>query len=85
MAGQLVRAAVSVAANTEEAIGAQSRPDFLTKRSISLKEARESHYLLRVIQHSGLDESEELQALIRQADELVAILTASVKGIKARS
>jgi len=82
---QLARAGISVGGNTEEAAGAQSRPDFLSKTTVSLKEAREVHFVLRVIRESGLDDSEEINRLIREADELVAILTASVKSIKARS
>ena len=85
LAGQLARAGVSVGANTEEAAGAQTRPDLVTKRSISLKEARESHFLLRVIYSAGLDQSDEIQELIQQANELVSILTTSVKRLKAGS
>jgi four helix bundle protein len=84
LTSQLVRAAVSVGSNAEEAAGAQTRPDFLTKISIALKEARESHFLLRVIRFSGLDESDELAGLIQEANELVSILTASVKTTKRR-
>jgi len=39
---QLVRAATSIGANLEEADAAQSKPDFVSKCTISLKEARES-------------------------------------------
>ena len=46
---QLLAAATSVAANLEEAVAAQSRADFIHKNAISLKEARESNYWLRLI------------------------------------
>jgi four helix bundle protein len=47
--GQLLRAGTSVGANLEEAKAGQSRADFISKNSISLKEARESNYWLRLI------------------------------------
>lgn len=41
---QLVRSGTSIGANVEEAQAAQSQADFLSKLSISLKEARETRY-----------------------------------------
>src|SRR2546421_5171708 len=41
---QLLKSGTSVGANTEEAQAAQSKPDFISKNSIALKEARETHY-----------------------------------------
>lgn len=46
---QLLDAGTSVGANLEEAKAAQSRADFIHKNAISLKEARESHYWLKLI------------------------------------
>lgn len=46
---QLLDAATSVGANLEEAVAGQSRADFIHKNAISLKEARESNYWLRLI------------------------------------
>lgn len=46
---QLIKAGTSIGANLEEAQGGQTKPDFVTKNAISLKEARESKYWLRVI------------------------------------
>lgn len=46
---QLLRAGTSVGANLEEAIAGQSKADFVHKNSISLKEARETNYWLRLI------------------------------------
>tara|TARA_R110000868_G_scaffold259361_5_gene517309 strand:+ start:72015 stop:72311 length:297 start_codon:yes stop_codon:yes gene_type:complete len=51
---QVVRSATSVGANVEEAIAGQSRKDFINKLSISLKEARETRYWLRLLQESEL-------------------------------
>ncbi len=49
LSGQLLRAGTSVGANLEEAKAGQSRADFISKNSISLKESRESNYWLRLI------------------------------------
>jgi four helix bundle protein len=46
---QLLKAGTSIGANLEEAKAGQSRADFISKNSISLKEARESNYWLRLI------------------------------------
>ena len=47
--GQLLDAGTSIGANLEEAVAGQSTADFIHKNSISLKEARESNYWLRLI------------------------------------
>jgi four helix bundle protein len=46
---QLLDAGTSVGANLEEAQAGQTKPDFIHKNTISLKEARESNYWLRLI------------------------------------
>ena len=46
---QLLDAGTSVGANLEEAKAGQSTADFIHKNAVSLKEARESHYWLRLI------------------------------------
>ena len=49
LVNQLLDAGTSVGANLEEAKAAQSKADFIHKNSISLKEARESNYWLKLI------------------------------------
>ncbi|WP_299466811.1 four helix bundle protein, partial [uncultured Microscilla sp.] len=46
---QIVRSGTSIGANVEEAIGAQSGKDFVHKLSIAYKEARETHYWIRLL------------------------------------
>src|SRR5512145_1118147 len=72
---QLIRSGTSIGANIEEAIAAQSKKDFLSKMSIALKEARETHYWLRVIRDSGLANGREMEAHIPACQELVKILS----------
>jgi four helix bundle protein len=49
-ANQLLRSGTGIGANLEEAQAAQSKADFVAKARISLKEARESHYWLRLLE-----------------------------------
>jgi four helix bundle protein len=75
IAWQLADAGTSIAANYEEAKAAYSRRDFKAKTSIILKEARESRLWLRVIAANGLARREELDSLLKESNELVAIFT----------
>ena len=85
IAWQLADAGTSIAANYEEAKAAYSRRDFRAKTSIVLKEARESRLWLRVIAANRLARSEELDPLLRESNELVAIFTASMKTLRAEN
>lgn len=80
---QILRSATSVGANIEEAIAGQSKRDFLAKISISLKEARETHYWLRLLSESELTEI-EVTELKNEILEIVNILSAIVKTTRAR-
>lgn len=74
---QASAAAGSIGANLEEADAGQSRADFTSKCNISLKEAREARYWLRMVRR--FFDSERLDALIAESTELIAILTTIVK------
>jgi len=79
LAGQLVNAGASVGANLEESADGQSKPDFISKQCIALKEAREARYWLRLIAASEPSLAAQGQPLIDEATEFVAMLTKSVK------
>ena len=81
---QLVRAATGGGANYEEARGAESRADFIHKVGVANKEMREALYWLQLVQDADLVVSADINTLVREADELVAILTASIKTAKQR-
>jgi four helix bundle protein len=76
---QLLRAGTSIGANLEEGQAGQSRADFVSKYSIARKEARETHYWLRIMAASGICASDKVSALIQEADELIKILTSIIK------
>lgn len=76
---QLLRSGTSIGANIQEANAAQSRKDFASKMAVASKEARESYYWLRLLRDSGYIEADHAGQLLYRCDELVKILTASVK------
>jgi len=78
---QLVRSSGSVGANYIEANEALGDKDFSCRMKVSRKEAKESHYWLRLL---DLDERSHLEAnrtaLMQEADELVRIFSAIVRN-----
>jgi four helix bundle protein len=82
LARQLFRSGTSVGANVEEAQGGHSKADFTAKMSIARKEARETHYWLRLCRETGIGSKESIETLLKEANELIAILTAIVKKAK---
>jgi four helix bundle protein len=82
IARQILRSATSVGANYRSACRAQSRADFAAKMAIVGEEADETLYWLELLGESGLMKAERLKDLIKEADELVAIVTASRKTAK---
>jgi len=81
MSRQLLRSGTSIGANIEEAVAAQSRNDFIAKMSIASKEARETHYWLRLLQASQIVPVDVSQTL-SHAEELRRLLTSIVKSTK---
>jgi len=81
---QLLRSATSIGANYEEARGAGTDADFLNKMNISLKEARESLYWIKIIQRTNMFSDNRLNDLIKENSEICAIFVSSVKTIKNR-
>ncbi len=85
LSNQLLRSACSVGANVEEGQGSQSRADFVAKYSIACKEARETHYWLRLLTAAEVVPPDRMKELTAEANELVAILTTIVKKTRANS
>ena len=76
---QLMRSGLAAAANYAEARAAESRPDFVHKLRIVLKELNESHSWLEQIVENGLFSRDKLVALIAENLELCWIFAASIK------
>ena len=82
---QIVRCGTSVGANIEEASGAQSNNDFIAKLHISLKETKETHYWVRLLRDTEYISKEQAQSLIDDIDEIITILTKSLKTVKSNN
>ncbi len=76
---QLLKSGTSIGANIEEALAGQSRADFLSKMSIASKEARETHYWLRLIRDSQSVPSDHIAPLLTESESLINLLSAIVK------
>ena len=79
---QVVRSGTSIGANVEEAIGGQSRKDFLSKINIAYKEARETHYWLRLLRDSGILTPQQVNPVITDCDELLKLSGSIIKTMK---
>ena len=79
---QLLRCGTSIGANIEEAIGAQSDKDFISKLSISYKEARETHYWIRLLTDTDYLNDIENKSLLQDIDEILKIIGSIQKTMK---
>ena len=79
---QLLRSGTSVGANVAESQQAQSRPDFIAKLSIALKEAVESNYWLRLMYATEYLAEKEYSSVIADCKELEKLLTAIIRSAK---
>ncbi len=78
---QILRSGTSIGANVEEAQGAQTRKDFHSKMTIAYKEARETHYWLRLLKESGLG-SADCSKCLKDVEELSRILASITRTTK---
>jgi len=79
---QLLRSGTSIGANIEEAIGGQSRKDFFAKLTIAYKEARETHYWIRLLKDTDYLDEEQYNSLIGDIEELQKIIGSIQKTIR---
>ncbi len=79
---QLLRSGTSIGANVEEAIGGQSKKDFIAKISISYKEARETKYWLNLLTATDYLDEKLSKSLIDDAEELSKILSSILLSSK---
>ena len=79
---QILRSGTSIGANVEEAIGAQSKKDFLSKISISYKEARETLYWIKLLFEVKIIKEKEFESIKVDCDEILRILGSIQKTIK---
>ena len=81
---QLLKSGTSIGANLEEAIGGQSRKDFLSKISIAYKEARETKFWLRLLRDSNSMDSAHSDELLYQVEEILRIIGSIQRTTKSK-
>lgn len=71
---QFLRSGTSIGANVEEAIGAQSKADFISKFSIAYKEARETLYWIKLLAATDFLSKETSESLTEDVEEICRII-----------
>ncbi len=71
---QFLRSGTSIGANSEEAMGGQSKADFVSKISIAYKEARETKYWIRLLNATNYFDNTQTKSLLDDLEELLKII-----------
>jgi len=79
---QLLRSGTAIGANIEEAIGRQSEKDFFAKLTIAYKEARETHYWIRLLTDTDYLKKEQSESVLTDVEELLRIIGSIQKTMK---
>lgn len=82
MMRQILRAGTSIPANVEEAQAGQSKADFISKMSIALKEALETHLRLRLLATANIVSGTETAVLIQEVEEIKRVIGAIIVSAK---
>jgi len=79
---QLMRSSTSIGANIHESKYAQSKPDFVSKMQIALKECYESEYWLEIMNRTALLSTEQYRIYLSKCGALRRMLISSIKTTK---
>ena len=71
---QFLRSGTSIGANAEEAVGGQSKADFVSKISIAYKEARETRYWIKLLKATSYFDEVQATRLLADVEEILKIL-----------
>ena len=82
---QLLRSGTSIGSNYRAACRARSSADFIAKMGIVEEEADESMYWMELLVESRIVETYEVDFLMREANEFLAIVVTSIKTAKKRT
>ncbi len=78
---QILRSGTSIGANSEEATGSISKKDFRAKFFIAYKEARETHYWIRLLRDSNYINKQLASELLAELNEILKIIGAILKTV----
>ena len=79
---QILRCGTAIGALISEGEFAQSKPDFINKMHVALKEANETRYWLRLLVHSGYINDKAFQSLLTDIETLIRLLVSSINTAK---
>ena len=79
---QIIRSGTAVGALIKEAEFGQSKPDFINKLYIALKEANETEYWLMLLKDTDYITQTEYKSLFQECSELIKMLVSSIKTLK---
>lgn len=82
LSNQVLRSGTAVGALYREAEHAESRVDFIHKLAIAQKECNETLYWLELMNKTGYISGKEYESIRNDAEELLKLLTASIKTVK---
>ena len=85
LTNQLLRSGTSIGANIHEGNYAVSKPDFIAKFQISLKECYETEYWLKLFAKTNLISEEVYTKLSNDSGKIRRILIASINTAKSNS
>lgn len=85
LSNQLERSGTSIGANIREAKYAHSRPDFIAKLQISLKECYETEYWIEIAQKSGIISDSSAKVLLHDCGSIRRMLISSINTAKENS
>ena len=79
---QVLRSGTAIGALVREAEYAQSEADFVSKLSVSLKEANETDYWLSLLHDTRYMDDDAFKSMEADCKELIALLVSSVNTVK---
>ena len=82
MSKQILRCGTSVGANISESVFAQSRQDFISKLSISLKEASETKFWLDILHETDFITDSQFESLNEDNSKLIGTLVNIINSTK---
>lgn len=77
---QVLRSGTAIGAFVREGLQAESKPDFVHKMAIALKEASETEYWLMLLRQTGFLEEAEFDSIHHDVTELLRLLTSTIKS-----
>ncbi|MBR1666519.1 MAG: four helix bundle protein [Bacteroidaceae bacterium] len=82
MSKQVLRSGTSIGANISEALGAESKDDFIHKFSVSFKEGNETKFWLMLLHRTSYISDRQFESLMTDCQELRKLMGATIKTAK---